>query len=141
EAAGKMGIPQVICPGATDMVNFGPPDTVPAKFKKRKFYQHNPTVTLMRTTPAENKRLGAITAEKLNQAKGPTAVLLPLGGVSAIDAPKQSFHDPKADNEYRKALLARINRKKVLVKEIDAHINDDVFAGEIVATFLELTQG
>lgn len=139
EAAGRAGIPQVVCPGATDMVNFGPRNTVPAKWKKRKFHQHNPTVTLMRTTVAENGKLGTITAEKLNKAKGPTAVVLPLGGVSQIDAPGYSFHDPKASAAYRAALLKKINRKKILVKEVDANINDDVFAAEIIATFLELT--
>jgi uncharacterized protein (UPF0261 family) len=138
EAAGKAGIPQVICPGATDMVNFGPKETVPAKFKKRLFHVHNPTVTLMRTTPAENKLLGEITATKLNKAKGPTAAVIPLQGVSQIDAPGYSFHDPKASKAYRDAFMKTIN-KKILVKEVDANINDDIFAAEVVATFLEIS--
>jgi uncharacterized protein (UPF0261 family) len=112
---------------------------VPDKFKGRLFHQHNPTVTLMRTTPEENRKMGQITAEKLNKAKGPTAVVLPLRGVSQIDAPGFSFHSPEADSAYREALLSTIDRRKILVKEIDAHINDEVFAAEVVATFLELT--
>ncbi|MDP6356325.1 MAG: Tm-1-like ATP-binding domain-containing protein, partial [Planctomycetota bacterium] len=123
EAAGNAGIPQVVCPGATDMVNFGPRETVPAKFKKRLFHIHNPTVTLMRTTPAENKKLGEITATKLNKAKGPAAAVIPLQGVSQIDAPGYSFHAPKADKAYRDAFMKTINEKKVLVKEVDANIN------------------
>ena len=139
EAAGKAGIPQVVCPGATDMVNFGPPDTVPGKFRSRKFHQHNPTITLMRTTARENAALGRITAEKLNKARGPAAVVLPLKGVSQIDAPGFSFHDPKADAAYRESLLKTIDAKRVLVKEVDANINDDLFAAEVVGTFLEIT--
>ena len=88
---------------------------------------------------AENGKLGTITAEKRNKAKGPTAVVLPLGGVSQIDAPGYSFHDPNASAAYRAALLKKINRKKILGKEVDANINDDVFAAEIIATFLDLT--
>lgn len=140
EAAGEAGIPQVICPGAIDMVNFGPRDTVPQKWAHRKFHQHNPTVTLMRTTPEENRRLGEWTAEKLNKAKGPTAVLLPLRGVSQIDAPGQPFYDPEADAAYREGLKSKIDAAKIPVREIDAHINDDAFAAEIVASFLGLAR-
>ena len=85
EAAGDLGVPQVVAPGALDMVNFGPPDTVPEQFKDRTFYQHNPTVTLMRTTVEENAELGKIMGQKLSQAKGPTTVIIPSQGVSAID--------------------------------------------------------
>src|SRR4029077_17557279 len=76
--AGLHGVPQIISLGALDMVNFGPPDTVPEKFRGRRFYQHNPTVTLMRTTPEENERLGKEIAQKASAARGPTAVLVPL---------------------------------------------------------------
>ena len=77
EAAGDLGVPQVVAPGALDMVNFGPPDTVPEQFKDRTFYQHNPTVTLMRTTVEENAELGKIMGQKLSRAKGPTTVIIP----------------------------------------------------------------
>ena len=85
EAAAKAGIPQVVSTGALDMVNFGPMDTVPAQFKGRKLYKHNPTVTLMRTTVEENRELGKIIASKLNMSQGPTTLFLPLKGVSLID--------------------------------------------------------
>src|SRR5207237_4187882 len=96
-AAALRGIPQVISVGALDMVNFGPRETVPEKFKERLFYQHNPNVTLMRTTPAENDKLGKEIAEKASAAQGPTAILLPLKGVSAIDREGQPFCWPEAD--------------------------------------------
>jgi len=127
EAAGAAGIPQVVAPGALDMVNFGPPDTVPARFGGRRFYQHNPTVTLMRTTPEENAALGRIVAEKLNRARGPVTFLLPLRGVSAIDREGQPFYDPEADAAFRAALKAHL-QPHVTLRELDAHLNDPQFA-------------
>jgi uncharacterized protein (UPF0261 family) len=137
EAAGRAGIPQVVCPGAVDMVNFGPPDTVPEKFRGRLFYQHNPTVTLMRTTGAENAELGRITARKLAQARGPVTVLLPLHGVSAIDREGQPFHDPEADRAYREALRAGLP-EQIRVTELDAHINDPAFAEAAASALLAM---
>lgn len=92
----RTGIPYVGSVGALDMVNFGARETVPDKFKDRKFHVHNPQVTLMRTTPEENDRFGAWIAERLNAMTGPVRFLIPDGGVSAIDAPGQPFHDPEA---------------------------------------------
>jgi uncharacterized protein (UPF0261 family) len=133
EAAGSLGIPQVISVGALDMVNFGPRDTVPEKFCGRIFYEHNPTVTLMRTTSAENARLGEVIAQKANAACGPVKIILPLRGVSAIDAAGQPFYDPVATA----ALFEAIRRHaSVEVKEIDAHINDRQFAASAVAEFI-----
>src|SRR5262249_28043320 len=103
-AAGLRGVPQVISLGALDMVNFGPRDTVPAKFQERRFYQHNPTVTLMRTTPAENDQLGKEIAHKASAARGPTAMLVPLRGVSAIDKEGQPFWWPEADQALFQSL-------------------------------------
>jgi uncharacterized protein (UPF0261 family) len=137
EAAGAKAIPQVVCPGAIDMVNFGPLDSVPAEFRDRKLYVHNPTVTLMRTTPAECEALGRITAEKLNRASGPVIAVVPLRGVSAIDAPGQPFHSPEADAAYLKALKDHLS-PSVRLMEIDAHINDDEFAREIAEQLLSL---
>src|SRR5258708_34692727 len=97
EAAGSAGVPQVVSLGALDMVNFGPPETVPDWYKHRLFYRHNPTVTLMRTTPEEMDRLGKGIAEKTSAARGPTCVLVPLKGVSAIDAEGKPFWWPEAD--------------------------------------------
>lgn len=127
EAAGGLGLPQVVAPGALDMVNFGPPETVPERFRDRRFYQHNPTVTLMRTTVEENAALGRLIAAKLNGAKGPTTFLLPLRGVSAIDRDGQPFHDPEADAAFRRELKANFSDRVRLV-ELDLHINDPAFA-------------
>lgn len=127
EAAGRRGIPQVVSVGALDMVNFGPPETVPEKFKGRRFYRHNPTVTLMRTIPEECAELGRIIAEKLNAATGPTVVVLPLKGVSMIDAEGKPFYDPEADAALFDALREHL-RPEIRLVELDNHINDPEFA-------------
>jgi uncharacterized protein (UPF0261 family) len=121
------GVPQVISLGALDMVNFGPPETVPDWYKHRLFYRHNPTVTLMRTTPEEMDRLGKQIAEKASAATGPTAVMVPLRGVSAIDAAGKPFWWPEADA----ALFGSIRNwtsPAVEVVELDLHVNDPAFA-------------
>ena len=97
EMAGRLGLPQVVSVGALDMVNFGARDTVPERFEDRNLYVHNPSITLMRTTKEENAELGRRIASKLSAATGPTALFIPLGGVSMIDAEGQPFHDPEAD--------------------------------------------
>jgi uncharacterized protein (UPF0261 family) len=125
-AAARRGTPQVVSVGAIDMVNFGPPDTVPEKFRSRKFYQHNPSITLMRTTVDENAKLGAEIGRKVAAAQGPACLLLPLKGVSAIDAEGKAFDDPAA----RKALFqaVRENHGSVELMEMANHINDAQFA-------------
>ena len=135
-AAGKRGVPQVVSVGALDMVNFGPVPTVPEKFKERKFHVHNPSVTLMRTTPEENARLGEEVGRKVAAAKGPACILLPLQGVSAIDRTGQSFDDPVA----RTALYDGIRRThgSVELVELDNHINDEAFAVACARKLLEL---
>ncbi|MYB94383.1 UPF0261 family protein [Candidatus Poribacteria bacterium] len=136
EAAGQSGLPQVIAPGALDMVNFGPPDTVPEKFSDRLFYQHNPTVTLMRTTAEETAELGRIMARKLSEAQGPTTVIIPTQGVSAIDKTGQPFDSPEARTAWIDNLKAHIGNT-VTVIEMDAHINDDAFATKLAETLLK----
>jgi uncharacterized protein (UPF0261 family) len=126
-AAALRGVPQVISVGALDMVNFGPRHTVPEKFRGRRFYQHNPNVTLMRTTPEENDRLGKEIAEKASAARGPTAVLVPLRGVSAIDAEGQPFWWPEADAALFQSLRLWMSPRVELV-ELDLHVNDLDFA-------------
>ena len=135
EAAGESGLPQVVAPGALDMVNFGPPDTVPEQFSDRLFYQHNPTVTLMRTTPEETAELGRIMARKLSEAQGPTTVIIPTQGVSAIDKTGQPFDSPEARTAWIENLKAHIG-DNVTVIEMDAHINDDEFATKLAETLL-----
>jgi uncharacterized protein (UPF0261 family) len=127
EAAGELGLPQVVSLGALDMVNFGPPDTVPPEFRDRLFYEHNPTVTLMRTTPDECAELGRRIARKLNAARGPVTLFVPLGGVSLIDTEGQVFHDPAADEALFGALREHVD-ERVEVREVDADVNDPGFA-------------
>jgi uncharacterized protein (UPF0261 family) len=136
-AAGLRGVPQAISLGALDMVNFGPPDTVPEKFHGRRFYRHNPTVTLMRTTPEENDRLGKEIAEKVSAARGPTALLVPLRGVSAIDKEGEPFWWPEADTALFQSLRNWI-APQVELLELDLHINDPAFAEVAAHTVLRL---
>jgi uncharacterized protein (UPF0261 family) len=139
EAAAKHGVPAIVTPGCLDMVNFGAPETVPAKFKGRRFYQHNPQVTLMRTTPEECKRLGEIVAEKLNASKAPITVLIPLKGISVISAPGQPFHDTEADQALFAALKSNL-RKDIKIRELDCNINEPAFADACVKALLENIQ-
>jgi uncharacterized protein (UPF0261 family) len=127
EAAARNGVPVVIGPGCLDMVNFGPRPSIPPKFEGRLFYEHNPQVTLMRTSPEECTELGRILAEKVNLSIGPVSVLLPTEAISVISAAGQPFHDPAADQ----ALFSSIKRnlsKKVDLREITATINDHAFS-------------
>ena len=137
EAAGSLGLPQVVSLGALDMVNFGPRETVPERFADRQFYVHNPTVTLRRTTPEENAELGAIIARKLNAATGPLALFIPLRGVSAIDVEGQPFHDPAADAALIAALRTNL-APHVEVHELDMSINDSAFAQAMAERFDDL---
>lgn len=137
EAAGRRGLLQVVAPGALDMVNFGPPETVPTAYAHRRLLQHNPGTTLMRTTPSENARLGSWMADKLNRATGATAVVVPLQGFSAYDADGGPFFDPEADAAFLAALKARL-RQDIPVVEVQAHINDPVFAEAAVAAYARL---
>jgi uncharacterized protein (UPF0261 family) len=135
DAAAKAGVPAIVAPGCLDMVNFGERATVPAKFAGRRFYQHNPQVTLMRTTPAENAELGRIIAEKLNRSTAPVTVLLPRQAISVISAPGQPFHDAAADAALFSALRTHL-RKDIPVVEMDVAINDPTFARACADTLL-----
>ena len=136
EAAGKFGVPAIIAPGCLDMVNFGAPESVPAKYKDRLFYHHNPQVTLMRTTPEENATLGRILAEKINAYTAPVTVLLPLGGISVISAPGGPFHHPAADAALFGALKSGL-RGGIPVKEYAGNVNEPGFAAACAASLLE----
>ncbi|MEN3943271.1 Tm-1-like ATP-binding domain-containing protein [Prosthecobacter sp. SYSU 5D2] len=127
EAAGKTGTPAIVTPGCLDMVNFGEPASIPEKFKDRLFYQHNPQVTLMRTTPEECTELGRILAEKINAYTAPVTVLLPLRAISVISAPGKPFHDPAADTALFTALKTHL-RADIPVQELDCEINAPGFA-------------
>jgi len=129
EAAGNVGLPQIVSLGALDMVNFGPLDTVPEKYRNRNLYKHNSTVTLMRTTPEECAELGRIIARKLSQAKGLTALFIPKRGVSMIDTQGGPFYDPEADQALIDNLKAGLQGKdNVEIHELDMDLNDPRFA-------------
>ena len=133
DAAGERGIPQVVSTGALDMVNFGPRESVPEEFEGRQFHVHNPQVTLMRTTPEENAELGEIIGEKLAAATGPTALALPLGGVSMLDVEGEEFHDPEADAALFDALRESVD-ENVDLMELETDINDEAFAERLAET-------
>ncbi len=136
EAAARSGAPAIVTPGCLDMVNFWAPETVPEKFKGRRFYPHNPNITLMRTTPEECRQLGRIMAEKLNASRGPVSVLVPLGGLSMIDAEGGPFWWPEADGALREALKEHL-REDVPLVELDCNVNDEGFARRCAETLLE----
>jgi uncharacterized protein (UPF0261 family) len=139
DAAGQMGIPHLIVPGCVDMVNFGGMDTVPEKYTKAKrtFYKWTPSVTLMRTDKEENETMGKVFAEKANAARGPVAFLLPLRGVSMLDADNQPFFDRDADNAMFDAIKTNV-RKGIEVIEMDSNINDPEFSAKAVEMLLAL---
>jgi uncharacterized protein (UPF0261 family) len=136
-AAGSSGLPQVVSLGALDMVNFGPRETVPPRFESRNLYVHNPTVTLMRTTPEECRELGREVGRKLSAATGPTALFVPLRGLSMIAAAGQPFHDPDADEALREGLRETL-APRVEVHERDEEINDPAFAHAMADRLHEL---
>jgi uncharacterized protein (UPF0261 family) len=135
-AAASAGVPQVVSTGALDMVNFYAPESVPAKFKGRLLYKHNANVTLMRTTPEENAKIGADIARKLTIARGPVSVLLPARGVSAIDREGQPFDDPVARRTLHEAIRSGLAGADV--SELDLHINDAEFADAAARKLIEL---
>jgi uncharacterized protein (UPF0261 family) len=128
EAAGRAGIPQVVSLGALDMVNFGARDSVPERFEQRNLYVHNPSVTLMRTTPQESAELGRRIARKLSATTGPVVLFVPLRGVSAIAVEGGPFPNPQADAALFDALREHVDRAKVELVELDLDINDPQFA-------------
>ena len=138
-AAIRTRLPWVGSVGALDMVNFGPRDTVPDRFAARRFVVHNPNVTLMRTTPEENRAIGEWMGARINQMDGPVRLLLPEGGVSALDAPDKPFHDPEADAALFGALEETIRQTaQRRVERVKANINDEAFIAAATAAFLSL---
>jgi len=157
-AAGRMGVPQVIAPGALDMVNFWGPETknVPEKFKDRLFYFHNPMVTLMRVTVEESKELGKIIASKINSAKGPSAIVIPLKGWSSYDKENgvetvdyqgkptgKPWHDPAAIDAFVHALETSLDLSKPNIElvKVNKHINDPEFAELLVGILDDMIAG
>jgi uncharacterized protein (UPF0261 family) len=130
-------LPQVVSLGALDMVNFGPRETVPPQFEGRNIYVHNPTVTLMRTTPEECAELGRRIARKLSAATGPTSLFVPLKGVSMIATEGGPFHDPAADEALFSALREGVG-ENVELHELDLDVNDPAFADAMASRLDEM---
>lgn len=137
DAAALTGVPQVVAPGCIDMCNFWAPSTIPDKFKDRIFYEWNPNVTLMRTTPEDLAQMGKIFAEKLNRATAPVTVLIPLKGVSQIDLEGKPFYWPEALQAFIDNLKAGL-RPDIPVIEMDTDINDPAFSGKVAETLLAM---
>lgn len=135
--AGGAGIPQVVSVGAVDMVNFATPSSVPEKFRGRQFYQHNPEVTLMRTTPDENGEIGRRIATRLNSATGSVKVIVPLRGVSLYAKEGGPFHDPAADRRCVEAIRSHL-APEIELREVDTDINDEAFARECAESLVGL---
>jgi uncharacterized protein (UPF0261 family) len=136
-AASRAGIPAVLVPGCVDMANFGELDTVPERHRGRNLYAWNPNITLMRTNPEENRRIGALLAAAANAATGPIAIVLPLRGVSMLDSEGQPFWDPDADAACFDAIRAKA-RPGVPVIEVDANVNDPRLSGLVAETLLAM---
>lgn len=138
EAAASKQVPQVVSLGALDMVNFGPYDSVPKQFAGRNFYKHNPTVTLMRTTVEENKKIAEIIAEKLNRSQGNTTLMFPLKGLSGLDVEGQQFYGEEEDKMLFKVLRDNIDQSKVELIEMDTDINSKEFAEAAAERLVQL---
>lgn len=140
EAAAKANVPQVVSVGAMDMANFGPYESVPEKFAGRKFYKHNPTVTLMRTTKEENKQIGEVIAQKLNMTKGQTTLMLPLKGLSGLDVEGQAFYGPEEDQALFNTLKKHIDSERVTVEEMDTDVNNPKFAEAAAERLIQMIE-
>jgi len=136
----QKGIPQVIVPGCVDMANFWARETVPEQYRDRRLNQWAPNVTLMRTTPEENTKIGRILAEKANLSQGPVAFFLPLKGVSMLDAPGKEFWWPEADQALFDTIKAHLKRE-IPVYELDCNINEDEFADAVTKKMIEFLTG
>jgi len=136
-AAGKKGIPQVIACGGVELINLGGPEAIPAKYKHRKLYYHNPLASALRLNARELRVLGRVIAEKLNKAVGPVEVVIPTGGFSSLSRENGIFYDPEADRAFIKALKATL-KKEIVTREVEANVNDDRFAEVAIETFESL---
>ncbi|MEU6129803.1 Tm-1-like ATP-binding domain-containing protein [Saccharopolyspora sp. NPDC047091] len=135
----RSGVPYVGSCGALDMVNFGAPDTVPERYRNRLLYEHNPQVTLMRTTPDECREIARFLAAKLNACTGPVRFLLPEGGVSLLDVPGQPFHDPAADEVLFETLEAEVHQTELRrLRRVPHAINDDGFVAALLTALREV---
>ncbi|RWM17927.1 MAG: UPF0261 family protein [Mesorhizobium sp.] len=140
-AVARTKLPYVGSVGALDMVNFWAPPTIPERYSGRLFYEHNPNVTLMRTTPEESRKIGEWIGAKLSLCQGPVRFLIPEKGVSALDIEGGAFFGPEADAALFEAIERTImpdNTRRVI--RLPLHINDPEFAKAAVAAFLDIAR-
>ena len=139
EAAGEMGIPQVIAPGSINYAVWGPFPSLSEELKSRKYIIHNPNMTLVRLSPDELHSVGKLTAEKINRARGPTRVFIPLRGFSYPDRENLPHWEPEGNRAFIEALKAHL-RPSIPLKELDAHINDPEFIDPVADAFLSMME-
>ena len=137
EAAGERGLPQVVVPGCVDFFVQGPRESIPEKWRGRAAYYHNPSFTLIRTSRDEMEQVGQTFAAKLNAARGPVRVAIPLGGLSIANRPGGELYDPEGDRRLRQAIQANL-RPDIPRVEVDAHINDLAFTDKVLQLFFEI---
>jgi uncharacterized protein (UPF0261 family) len=136
EAAGRKGIPQVVVPGSIDFIVTGPTGSLSQEYRNRKYIAHNPSITLVKTSPEEMRAIGKIMASKLNEARGPTIVMIPLKGFSYPNRKGETLYDEEGNQAFIETL--KENLKDIQVIEVDAHINDPEFAKEAAQTMEKL---
>ncbi len=136
EAAGRKGIPQVVVPGSIDFIVTGPASSLLPDYRNRTYIPHNPNITLVKTSPEEMGAIGKIMASKLNEARGPTIVMIPLRGFSYPNRKGEALYDEEGNQAFIKTL--KRNLKGIKVIEVDAHINDSEFANEAAHKMVEL---
>jgi uncharacterized protein (UPF0261 family) len=136
-AAGHKGVPQLVVPGCLDFIVFGPPGDIPQPLRSRPAYYHNPQFTLVRITKDEQVTAARNVAKKLNEAKGPVQVLVPLGGISIMDIKGGPFWDEDISAAYREALRSAL-RSDIAYEELPHHINDDAFADSVLSRMLAM---
>jgi uncharacterized protein (UPF0261 family) len=139
EAAGKKGIPQVIVPGCLDFIAFSPPEKMPEGLRERKVFRHTPEVAIIRANKDEMASTGKTIAEKLNRALGPIVVVVPNQGFSPANRRGKALFDPEADKAFLE-VLKRSLKPSIRIVEVDAHINDELFAKRAVNLLCELMQ-
>jgi uncharacterized protein (UPF0261 family) len=137
--AGRHGLPQVVVPGCVDFFNQGAPELLPERYRDRKTYFHNPVATLVRLSPDEEAELGAMVAERLNEAVGPVHVIAPTRGFSLADAEGGDLWDPVADHAFLDALRTSL-RADIPFEQVDAHVDDAAFADLVAERYLSLLQ-
>ena len=137
ETAGRRGIPQVVAPGAVDVISRGPIDTLRPAERKRPWYRHSPFFTHVRVSRKEMGQIGKVMADKLNLSRGPAAVAIPLRGFSERNRSGDVLYDPEGDGAFISTLKKRLD-PRIRVLEVDAHINDEEFASGACALLAEM---